>query len=74
MDTIVLPFVPNNYYGRSTAINNIDVGDILYIGDKTTAIPTKVKEIICQSSGYTIITEDFKLVASLNTRVGVKVL
>lgn len=73
MITISLPVVSNNYYGQSLAVENISVGDILYVGPNPIATPTLVTEIHQQDNGYTILTEDFKLFAHPTTRLSVKV-
>lgn len=72
MITLSLPIVSDNYYGMSLSVENISVGDILYVGPSPIATPTQVKEILPQSIGYTIITDDFKLLARQNTRLSVK--
>lgn len=72
MITLSLPIVSDNYYGMSLSVENISVGDILFVGPTPIATPTQVKEIISQPIGYTIITDDFKLLARQNTRLSVK--
>ena len=72
MITLSLPVVSDNYYGMSLSVENLSVGDTLFVGPNPIATPTVVKEIISQPIGYTIVTEDFKLFARHNTRVSVK--
>lgn len=72
MITLALPISPNNYYGYSLDVANIAVGDTLFVGPNPIATPTVVTSIIRESIGYTIITEDFKLLAKFNTRVSVR--
>jgi hypothetical protein len=72
MTIITLPINPDNYYGMSLSVENISVGDTLFIGSNFNAVSTLVKEIIKESIGYTIITDNFKLFALFNTRVNVK--
>lgn len=72
MITLSLPIVSDNYYGMSLSVENLSVGDTLFVGPNPIATPTVVKEIIAQPIGYTILTEDFKLFARQNTRLSVK--
>jgi hypothetical protein len=73
MITLSLPKVSDNYFGQSLSVENISVGDILFVGPSPIATPTQVKEIIPQPVGYTIITDEFKLLVRQNTRLSVKI-
>jgi len=75
MQTITLPFYPQNYYGTYVSVENISVGDTLFIGSRNNDVqPVVVKEIIEQPIGYIFLAEDFKIFAHHNSRVGINFL
>lgn len=72
MITLSLSKFPANYFGQFLSVENLSVGDILFIGPTPIATPTEIKEIISQPIGYTIITNEFKLLVPHNARLNVK--
>ena len=60
MNTIEMPLHPSNYYGSSRTLNNLQVGDVLYIGDRFTVEEMTILSIekSNKDSTYSKITTD----------------
>jgi len=72
MQTVTLPFYPKNYYGAYVSVENVSVGDTLFIGLRNKDVqPVVVQEIIEQPIGYIFLAEDFKIFAHHSSRVGI---
>jgi hypothetical protein len=73
LPTLQLPLNPENYYGRSSAIENLILGESIYVGPSATCEEMVVKEIAYNDSGhYEIYTGKAILIADRNTRVATK--
>ena len=71
------PHMPQNYYGMSLAINNIKVGDNLYLGDRNTVDLLTVLEHSFHDEMYYVTVVDanahqFTIRYDHNARVNVK--
>ena len=69
-----MPLNPSNYYGSSKALNNLEIGDILYVGDRLnietmTIISIKKSD---QNPTYSdIVTDKATLLVPENARINV---
>lgn len=73
MPTLQLPLNPENYYGRSSAIENLILGESIYVGPSATCEEMVVKEMAYNELGYyEIYTDKATLIADRNTRVACK--
>ena len=73
MPTLQLPLNPENYYGRSSAIENLILGESIYVGPSATCEEMVVKEMAYNELGYyEIYTDKATLIADRNTRVATK--
>lgn len=74
MNLIQMPLNPSNYYGSSKALNNLEIGDILYVGDRLnietmTIISIKKSD---QNPTYSdIVTDKATLLVPENARINV---
>ena len=71
------PDMPQNYYGMSFAINNIVIGDQLYLGDRKTVDLLTVLEISFYDEMYYLTVVDstskqFTIRYNRNARVNTK--
>jgi len=72
MQTVTLPFYPENYYGTYVSVENVSVGDTLFIGSRNKDVqPVVVQQIIEQPIGYIFLAENFKIFAHYTSRVGI---
>jgi hypothetical protein len=74
MNTIEMPLQPSNYYGSSRALNNLQVGDVLYVGDRLTVVEMTILSIekSNKDSTYSKITTDKALlIVPENARINV---
>lgn len=70
---INLPLMPENYYGRAASVENLILGESIYVGPSPTCEEMVVKEIAYNNSGhYEIYTDKAILIADRNTRVATK--
>lgn len=71
IQTIELPLNPENYYGFSIAINNLQVSNVIYVGNNKNVTLHLVTSITCNKSGcYEILADpNLRLIAQPNTRV-----
>jgi CRISPR/Cas system CMR-associated protein Cmr5 small subunit len=70
---IQLPLMPENYYGSRSSIENLILGESIYVGPSATCEEMVVKEIAYNDSGhYEIYTDKAILIADRNTRVATK--
>ena len=69
--TIELPLNPENYYGSSVSMNNLQINNVIYVGNNKNVTLHLVTSITRNDSGwYEVLADpDLKLIASPNTRV-----
>ena len=73
MPTLQLPLMPENYYGRRSAIENLILGESIYVGPSATCEEMVVKEMAYNELGYyEIYTDKATLIAQRNTLVACK--
>ena len=73
LPTLQLPLNPENYYGRSSAIENLILGESIYVGPSATCEEMVVKEMAYNELGYyEIYTDKATLIAHPHTRVSTK--
>lgn len=71
------PTMPQNYYGMSLAINNVKVGDNLYLGDRNTVDLLTVLDISFHDGMYYLTVVDanahqFTIRYEENSRLNIK--
>jgi hypothetical protein len=74
MNTIEMPLQPSNYYGSSRALNNLQIGDVLYVGDRLTVEEMTIISIekSNKDSTYSKVTTDKALlIVPENSRINV---
>lgn len=74
MNTIEMPLQPSNYYGSSRALNNLQIGDALYVGDRFTIEEMTIISIEKSSKDSTyskITTDKALLIVPENARINV---
>jgi hypothetical protein len=64
MITISMPDLPDNYYGRHCNARDLKVGDVVYVGPSAITTPAEVQAIHPEPSGFTVITDKYKLLVS----------
>jgi len=70
---IQIPQTSENYYGRSSAIENLILGESIYVGPSATCEEMVVKEMAYNELGYyEIYTDKATLIAYPHTRVSAK--
>lgn len=70
---IQIPQNSENYYGRSCAIENLILGESIYVGPSATCEEMVVKEMAYNELGYyEIYTDKSTLIAFPHTRVSTK--
>ncbi|CAB4142404.1 hypothetical protein UFOVP784_3 [uncultured Caudovirales phage] len=70
---IQIPQNSENYYGRSSAIENLILGESIYVGPSATCEEMVVKEMAYNELGYyEIYTDKATLIAYPHTRVSTK--
>ena len=70
---INLPLMPENYYGRAASVENLILGESIYVGPSKTCEQMVIKDIAYNNSGYyEIYTDKAVLIAERNTRVACK--
>jgi len=70
---IQIPQTSENYYGRSSAIENLILGESIYVGPSATCEEMVVKEMAYNELGYyEIYTDKAILIAYPHTRVSTK--
>ena len=70
---IQIPQNSENYYGRSSAVENLILGESIYVGPSATCEEMVVKEMAYNELGYyEIYTDKATLIAYPNTRVSTK--
>jgi len=73
LPTLQLPLMPENYYGSRSSVENLILGESIYVGPSPTCEEMVVKEIAYNDSGhYEIYTDKAILIADRNTRVATK--
>jgi hypothetical protein len=74
MNTIEMPLQPSNYYGSSRSLNNLQIGDVLYVGDRLTVEEMTIISIekSNKDSTYSKVTTDKALlIVPENSRINV---
>lgn len=74
MNFIQMPLNPSNYYGSSKALNNLQIGDILYVGDRLTIETMTIISIEKSNQNPTysdIVTDKATLLVPQNARINV---
>jgi hypothetical protein len=70
---INLPLMPENYYGRAASVENLILGESIYVGPSATCEEMVVKEMAYNElDRYEIYTDKAVLIAERNTRVATK--
>ena len=70
---INLPLMPENYYGRAASVENLILGESIYVGPSATCEEMVVKEMAYNKlDRYEIYTDKAVLIAERNTRVATK--
>lgn len=71
IQTIELPLNPENYYGFSISINNLQVNNVIYLGNNKNATLHVITSITWNESGWYEVLADpnLKLIAPPNTRI-----
>lgn len=70
---IQIPQNSENYYGRSSAVENLILGESIYVGPSATCEEMVVKEMAYNELGYyEIYTDKATLIAYPHTRVSTK--
>jgi hypothetical protein len=73
LPTLKMPSTPENYYGRSSAVENLILGESIYVGPSATCEEMVVKEMAYNELGYyEIYTDKATLIAYPHTRVACK--
>lgn len=72
MITLIMPRNPDNYYGSSKNSHDLLIGDEVYVGPSLISTLETIKDIHHESTGYTVITDNFKLLVAHGSRVNVK--
>jgi hypothetical protein len=72
MQTIILPLMPENYFGTLPAVTNLLVGDTLYIGPRDTVEEMTIQSIEKKDDNVILHTNKAILVATRTTRINRK--
>lgn len=72
MITLIMPINPDNYYGSSMNSYDLSIGDEVYVGPSLITTVETIKGIHQENNGYTVITDNFKLIVPYGARVNVK--
>jgi len=70
---INLPLMPENYYGRPASVENLILGESIYVGPSKTCEEMIVKDMAYNKfDRFEIYTDKAVLIAERNTRVACK--
>lgn len=72
MITIIMPKNPDHYYGSSVNSYDLKVGDEVYFGPSPITTSRIIKQIHSEPTGFTVITDDYKLLVPFESRVSLK--